>query len=276
MMPGWPRSAKRVSAAPRGHFVYGSASRTDRTQSSFPRLRGKHGVSIKLNASFIGDGSHHQIIMILRMRPQNLLKRSSGSFFPRHIHEFLAIEDMGNGPKAVGAFGMKFACIVLKAGLMAIDHGGRQIWTLQHDDGLQPPRVLGRDQTRGKQHDQRVAKTYRGGEPPSTGAQRQATIQTRLRHLRIKSDTYPHGGQNEIACWKRIRVAYYAAAQHKKKGGVILLREWIHNVSLVLLRKIVADHRALGSYIWTLANEELRRRSGNNASIVRQTTASHN
>ena len=62
--------------------------------------------------------------MLLRMRPQNLLKGSTGCFFPRHIHEFLAVEDMGNGPKAVCAFGMKFACIMLKADLMAIDHGG--------------------------------------------------------------------------------------------------------------------------------------------------------
>jgi hypothetical protein len=41
-------------------------------------------------------------------------------------------------------------------------------------------------------------------------------IPTRLRHLRIKSDTYRHGGQNEIACWKRIRVVHYAAAQHRR------------------------------------------------------------
>jgi hypothetical protein len=31
---------------------------------------------------------------------------------------------MGNGPEAIGAFGVEFACIVLKADLMAIDHGG--------------------------------------------------------------------------------------------------------------------------------------------------------
>lgn len=40
----------------------------------------------------------------------------------------------------------------------------------------------------------------------------------------------------------------------------MLLREWIGNVSLALLRKIVADQSVRGTYIWALANDELTAR----------------
>jgi hypothetical protein len=36
-----------------------------------------------------------------------------------------------------------------------------------------------------------------------------------------------------------------------------MLREWIRNIPLALLRQIVADRRVRGSHIWTLACEEL-------------------
>ncbi|HIJ64298.1 MAG TPA: hypothetical protein HPQ04_16520 [Rhodospirillaceae bacterium] len=44
-----------------------------------------------------------------------------------------------------------------------------------------------------------------------------------------------------------------------------MLREWIRNVPLSLLRRIVADERVRGNYVWRLAAEELRRRKVNAA-----------
>ena len=40
----------------------------------------------------------------------------------------------------------------------------------------------------------------------------------------------------------------------------MMLREWISNVPVSLLRRIVADQCVHGSYIWTIANEELSHR----------------
>lgn len=39
-----------------------------------------------------------------------------------------------------------------------------------------------------------------------------------------------------------------------------MLREWIRNVPVALIEKILADPRARGSYIWQLAGAELDRR----------------
>jgi len=39
-----------------------------------------------------------------------------------------------------------------------------------------------------------------------------------------------------------------------------MLREWIRNIPLALLRQIVADRKVRGNYIWRLAAEELERR----------------
>ena len=39
-----------------------------------------------------------------------------------------------------------------------------------------------------------------------------------------------------------------------------MLREWIRNIPLSLLRQIVADEKVRGNYIWQLAVDELNRR----------------
>ena len=50
---------------------------------------------------------------------------------------------------------------------------------------------------------------------------------------------------------------YYCAVQ---QFWCPMLREWIRNIPLALLRQIVADRRVRGNYIWQLATEELERR----------------
>ncbi|WP_146747718.1 hypothetical protein [Paramagnetospirillum kuznetsovii] len=37
----------------------------------------------------------------------------------------------------------------------------------------------------------------------------------------------------------------------------MMLRDWIRNIPMALLRRIVADQKVHGTYIWTLAQEEL-------------------
>lgn len=41
-----------------------------------------------------------------------------------------------------------------------------------------------------------------------------------------------------------------------------MLEEWIRNIPLALVKRIVADRRVTGTPIWTLAVVELHRRRG--------------
>lgn len=50
------------------------------------------------------------------------------------------------------------------------------------------------------------------------------------------------------------------ALQHKPIGVAVVLEEWIKNVPLPLVERIVSDSRVRGSRIWELASSELRRR----------------
>ncbi len=44
------------------------------------------------------------------------------------------------------------------------------------------------------------------------------------------------------------------------KGGAAVLEEWIRNVPLPLVERIVADRKVQGTPIWSLASVELLRR----------------
>lgn len=51
----------------------------------------------------------------------------------------------------------------------------------------------------------------------------------------------------------------YCALKHK--GAAAVLEEWIRNVPLTLVERIVADRKAQGTPIWSLASIELMRRT---------------
>ena len=54
-----------------------------------------------------------------------------------------------------------------------------------------------------------------------------------------------------------------------------MLREWIRNIPLALLRQIVADEAARGDYIWGLAADEMNRRRAQTPSSMPVERAAH-